>query len=98
MTRKTVTPPKADQPQDVDQTAASGEATTPDAAPGPGKLDCLEALLRRDGGASLAEMVAATNWQTHSIRGAMAGALKKRGLAISSQKLEGVRRYQGAAA
>jgi hypothetical protein len=35
-------------------------------------------------------MVAATGWQSHTVRGAMAGALKKRlGLTIASDKVEG---------
>jgi len=60
----------------------------------PSKLDQVEALLLRDTGASIAEMVEATGWQQHSVRGAMAGALKtKRGLAIASEKIDGVRRY-----
>jgi Protein of unknown function (DUF3489) len=59
------------------------------------RLEQLQALLVRDGGASIAEMVEATGWQQHSVRGAMAGALKKRGLAIASEKIDGVRRYRG---
>ena len=59
----------------------------------PSKLDQVEALLLGDGGASIAELMAATGWQQHSVRGAMAGALKKRGLAISAEKTDGVRRY-----
>jgi hypothetical protein len=44
-------------------------------------------LLRRPGGATLAEIVAATGWQAHTVRGAMAGALKKKlGLTITSEK------------
>jgi len=38
--------------------------------------------------------MAATGWQQHSVRGAMAGALRKRGLIISSEKTDGVRRYR----
>lgn len=60
----------------------------------PSKLDQIEELLRRECGASIAEMVAATGWQQHSVRGAMAGALKKRGLSITSQKVEGTRSYR----
>ena len=60
----------------------------------PSKLDKLEKLLEREAGASLAEMIKMTGWQQHSVRGAMAGALKKRGLAITSQKIDGVRRYR----
>jgi hypothetical protein len=46
-------------------------------------------LLKRPGGATLAEIVAATGWQAHTVRGAMAGALKKKlGLTITSEKNE----------
>ena len=59
------------------------------------KLDQIEALLCADIGASIAEMVAVTGWQQHSIRGAIAGALKKkRQLTITSDKIDGVRRYR----
>ena len=61
---------------------------------GPSKLDKIEALLLRPEGASIAEMVTATGWQQHSLRGAMAGALKQRGLTITSDKGDGVRRYR----
>ena len=60
------------------------------------KLDSLEALLTRTEGASIAEMMAATGWQQHSVRGALAGALKKR-LAITSAKAGGERRYRAGA-
>ena len=59
----------------------------------PRKLDQLEALLIRNNGASIAEMIEATGWQQHSVRGAMAGALRKRGLVITSDKSDGTRRY-----
>ncbi|MHA7819624.1 MAG: DUF3489 domain-containing protein [Erythrobacter sp.] len=58
------------------------------------KLDTLEKLLRRKNGASIAEMTKATGWQHHSVRGAMAGALKKRGHVITSEKIDGTRRYR----
>lgn len=64
------------------------------AAKAPSRLDQLQALLSRESGASIAEMVEATGWQQHSVRGAMAGALKKRGLAIHSDKVDGTRRYR----
>jgi hypothetical protein len=64
------------------------------AAKGPGKLDQIEALLMRPGGASIAELIEATGWQQHSVRGALAGALKKRRLTITSDKSEGLRRYR----
>ena len=58
------------------------------------KLDTLERLLKRKNGASIAEMTKATDWQQHSVRGAMAGALKKRGHTITSEKVDGTRRYR----
>lgn len=58
------------------------------------KLDHLEKMIRRKNGASIAEMMKATGWQSHSVRGALAGALKKRRLAIASEKIDGVRRYR----
>lgn len=58
------------------------------------KLDTLEKLLKRKNGATIGEMMHATGWQQHSVRGALAGALKKRGHAIGSDKNDGTRRYR----
>ena len=47
-------------------------------------------MLGRAEGATVDEIVAATGWQPHTVRGAFAGALKKRlGLTIESEKVEG---------
>lgn len=47
-------------------------------------------LLKRPEGATLPQMVEATNWMVHTVRGAMAGALKKKlGLEITSEKQPG---------
>ena len=64
------------------------------AAATPTKLDQLIALLKRPQGAAIADMIAATGWQQHSVRGALAGALKKRGHSITSEKQDGVRVYR----
>lgn len=54
------------------------------------KQATLIAMLRAEGGATIEEVMAATGWQAHTVRGAMAGALKKRlGLAVTSEKVEG---------
>jgi len=46
-------------------------------------------LLRRPEGAGIEEITAATGWQSHTVRGAMSGALKKKlGLDITSEKTE----------
>ena len=45
-------------------------------------------MLRAEGGATIDQIVAATGWQAHTVRGAMAGALKKKlGLTITSEKI-----------
>ena len=47
-------------------------------------------MLKRPAGATLDEIVTATGWQSHTARGAMAGALKKKlCLTITSEKDEG---------
>jgi len=50
----------------------------------------LIAMLRAPDGATIAEIVAATGWQPRTVRGAFAGALKKKlGLEVTSEKVEG---------
>ncbi|ANK79880.1 MAG: hypothetical protein TEF_03030 [Rhizobiales bacterium NRL2] len=47
-------------------------------------------MLRAENGATIAEIVEATGWQPHTVRGAIAGALKKKlGLDVTSEKVEG---------
>ena len=67
-------------------------------APAGSKLDQLQALLVREGGATIAELMTTAGWQQHSVRGALAGALRKRGLTVTSDKVDGVRRYTGSMA
>lgn len=52
-------------------------------------------LLKRPGGATLKELMKATGWQPHSVRGFLSGAIgKKKGLAVASEKGEdGERSY-----
>jgi len=54
------------------------------------KQAALIAMLRAEGGTTIDEIVAALQWQAHTIRGVMSGALKKKlGLTITSEKIEG---------
>ena len=52
-------------------------------------------LLTRPDGATLAELIKATGWQAHSVRGFLSGTVsKKLGLAVTSAKVEsGERSY-----
>ena len=53
------------------------------------KQATLIAMLRAPDGATIAEIMAETGWQSHTVRGAMSGALKKKlGLEVTSEKVE----------
>ena len=47
------------------------------------------ALLQRKNGATLAEIMEKMGWQKHTVRGFMAGAMKKAGYTVESFKPEG---------
>jgi hypothetical protein len=75
---------------------AKDTPTEPEAAPKARTLRegtkqaTLIAMLRAPEGATIEEIMAATGWQSHTVRGAMAGALKKKlGLEVTSEKVEG---------
>ncbi len=84
--------PQAVKPKSRKSKGASAQQTVREAQ---GKLGLLIGLLRQPEGATLAAMVAATGWQAHSVRGAMAGAIKKKlGLTVVSGKSGLVRSWQ----
>ncbi len=74
------TPVKIDQPQ-VERVTKQERVLT---------------LLSQPNGASIAEMMQATDWQQHSVRGFLAGTVKKKlGFSLTSSKPnDGVRRYR----
>jgi Protein of unknown function (DUF3489) len=82
---------KARESKGTSAPSSKAKRTASPAALRPGtKLALLRDLLQRKGGATIAEMMKATGWQPHSVRGAISGALKKKlGLAVSSEKVEG---------
>jgi hypothetical protein len=52
-------------------------------------------LLKQSSGVSLPDLMEATSWQAHSIRGFISGTLKKRlGLNVISDTSNGLRRYR----
>ena len=73
-------PPKSDEPKVARVT----------------KQERLLTLLSQAEGASIAEMMRATDWQQHSVRGFLAGTVKKKlGFSLTTSKAAGdVRRYR----
>jgi hypothetical protein len=54
------------------------------------KQDRLIAMLRRPDGDSIEEIAAAFSWEKHTVRGAIAGALKRKlGLDVQSERVDG---------
>jgi hypothetical protein len=85
--------PSAGETRGRPRKAATNAAATPAASRktrDDTKQAQLIAMLRRKEGATIAQIVAATGWQPHTVRGAFAGALKKKlGLTVTSEKIEG---------
>ena len=82
-------------------TSAAANAKTPVKADEPKvervtKQERLLTLLSQAKGASIAEMMQATDWQQHSVRGFLAGTVKKKlGFSLTTSKAAGdVRRYR----
>jgi hypothetical protein len=59
------------------------------------KQDTILVLLRRPEGAGLDVLVKETGWQKHSVRGFLAGTVRKKlKLPLFSEKIDGVRNYR----
>ena len=66
-------------------TRKNSKATAPK-QPGITKLALLVAHLSAPGGATIAELCKATGWQPHSVRGGLAGALRRKGTSSGPRK------------
>ena len=82
--------PAADMADEAESPPTDAHVAKPARKPREGtKQEALIAMLKRPEGASIAEIMEATTWQAHSIRGFIAGALKKKlGLDVTSEKIE----------
>ena len=89
---KRAKPVKKRRPASSQSGAGRRQATRRSAKP-PAPIKTKQAtlidLLSRSKGATLVELVNATGWQRHSVRGAISGTLKKKlGLAVTSQSTD----------
>jgi len=81
---------KAKPKQEAERTPDDTDNATPVAIRAGTKQAQIIAMLQRPEGATVAEMVEATGWLAHTVRGSISGALKKKlGLPIAADKVEG---------
>ena len=59
----------------------------------PTKLSIVEQFLRQPDGATIADIMSATGWQQHSVRGVISGTLRKKGIEVTSSMINGERPY-----
>lgn len=82
-------------PRAIPSPAPSLAADASRSQPQRGKMGAVVALLERDAGASLADLMAATGWQAHSVRGAISTLKKKLGRPLkSTTEADGQRVYR----
>ena len=86
--------PAADKPAKTKKAANPARKKVPAKTPRASRADSKQAqlieMLKRVKGASIDEIVEAFDWRPHTVRGAIAGALKKKlGLEVTSEKTDG---------
>ena len=94
MPHQTTTEPKRRYAREPRNGAANVTASNP-AAPRRSKISIVLSLMQRENGATLAEMMKATDWLAHTTRAALTG-LKKRGHVLTKDKRDGVTCYRAA--
>jgi hypothetical protein len=91
-------PHKTNERTTVRKVRSTGTAPAPTPAtpvPGQSKKAAVIVLLRRPEGTTVAEVIAATGWQPHTVRGLFSGTLKKKlGLTLSSAQEQRGRVYR----
>ncbi len=87
--------PKGVQKMDTPDVLQKLEATSRTIRPGT-KLAAIIDAMKRPGGATIAQMIAATGWQAHTVRGAISGMVRKRlGYEVVTEKgADGQRAYR----
>jgi hypothetical protein len=94
-TPRSSTSDRSRQRRDPNASHPKASAATRSDAPPPTKRDRILTMLRSASGASLITLAEATQWQPHSVRGFLAGVVRKKlGLNLTSKSTEQGRIYQ----
>lgn len=83
----------AREPKASNTPATSAVVPSPTSPRRDSKTDLVLGMLQRSEGATIDQLVTATGWLPHTTRATLTG-LRKRGHALVSDKLDGVRRYR----
>jgi hypothetical protein len=90
--------PATPEPAHTAQEPPTTAAPEPQVAPGlrpETKQASLITMLKQPGGVTLEQIMAATGWQRHTVRGAISAVLRKKlGLTVSSERSEGCTVYR----
>jgi hypothetical protein len=79
----------------LDPSTDDTSSTQPSRSRSNSKLSRVVEMLRTPEGVSIADLMKATDWQAHSVRGAIAGAIKKKlGLSVISERRGDERFYR----
>jgi hypothetical protein len=86
--KKKATAAKAAAPKHK-KTGKTSSSKTPSTPRAGSKMAQVIALMQRKGGVRISELMQSMGWQRHTVRGFMAGAMKKAGYAVESFKPDG---------
>lgn len=97
--KKQATAPAAPKASACGKKSATPAHPSAQTSPGPTRItkrDAVLKLLSRPDGSTIDEIMAATDWQAHSVRGFLSGTVKKQlGIDVMSERVDGEpRRYR----
>ncbi|MGL4263679.1 MAG: DUF3489 domain-containing protein, partial [Afipia sp.] len=94
-TRPITTQPRKTIARSIPSKRSSSHTSVSQPVRASSKLTTVLAMLRAPGGTTVADIMKATGWQQHSVRGFLTGVVRKRlKLDLASDKADGERRYR----